>query len=480
MSETEAVPKSEDECVAAGGKWKDGKCIMPKTAEKFIKAKDEAECKKKGGLWKNGRCMAKPKESTESPEELIAKIASLEEELAEARKDRETLHDMWEEVISNLKEASEEAGEETEEEDFPTFEKWLRDLYEHTKSELEKKKKYPYYPYYPYPRYRCPKAHLEAEEGTEEEEDLPEGEGAISTEDSELREKYDKIAESLRHGDRIREQWTAPTVLASHEIIGHAREFCKVDTLLEDKPGDTVNIATVRDFDLGAWGTYGSPTLADERGSEVIAFDSATVQEAGVKFYMKKHLTEKADSNVVDLVNEVARRAVLRAEDTKVLADIYGTTGILSIDKSAAGVDFDADWVAEIISQFQENGVDVSPGDLVLFIEPAMHEALMKDVAGSMGLVFARPDVIQKGVLTEFMGVTIRVVSHDILPDDGTKAYAIAWKKGAYTFAPKRDFLIETDPEPANRQTLTVVTTAAAGLLANPKYGLKLKTQIAA
>lgn len=345
------------------------------------------------------------------------------------------------------------------------------------------------YPYYPYgaPKEAVPKTEDECIAMGGEWKDgkciLPKtkefyGSGVV-VQEGELREKYEKIAECLRKGIKLTEQWTAPVIKASHEVLGHAREFCKVDRLLENKAGDTVNVATVRDFDLGAFGTYGSPTLGDETGTEVIAFTSATLEEAGVKFYMKKHLTEKADANVVELVNEVSRRAVLRAEDKKVLSDIYGTTGILSIDKSGAGVDFDADWVAEIISEFTENGVDVEPNDLVLFIEPAMHEALMKDVAGSMGLVFARPDVIQKGRLTEFMGVTLRVVSHSILPDDGTKVYAIVWKKGSYTLAPKRDFLIETDPDPANRQTLTVVTTACAGILANPKCGLKLKSQIA-
>jgi len=415
-------------------------------------------------------------EQTIDVKELLEKIGQLESELKEKQKEIEGLHSMYEEMLENLKAASEEAEEE--EESFPSFEDWLKDYYEYLKDEAKKKKKYPYYPEYPMPKKKESVVVVEKPMATEATEAKTEGSAEVVGEDSGLREKWEKVAESLRTKKGIKEVWTVPMLKTGYEIVGRAREFVKVVDLVKNKAGDVIYIPTVRDFDLGDWGTYGSPTLGDETGTDVIAFTSATVQEAGAKFYMKNHLVEKADSNVVETINEICRRAVLRAEDKKILADIYGTSSVLSLDKSGAGVDFDADWVAEIIGEFQSNGVDVSPGDIVLFICPSMHEALLKDIAGSLGLAFARPDVVQKGTLTEFMGVTIRVVSKSILPDDGTNYYAIAFKKGAYTLAPKRDFLIETDPDPANRQTLTVVTTAAAGALANPNYGMKIKTQV--
>lgn len=406
------------------------------------------------------------------PEPTVEDIKVLLEKLKAESEETKAAVEEWRKLYNEMLEnMSKEEQKET-----PSFEEFLRFLFD----EAKRKAKYPYYYYaYSHPHYYYPYP----KKGRMREEELPEGQGATTateTEETKLREKYSKIAEALRKGERIREQWFAPIVKAERELVGNVRDFVKVDTLLEGKPGDVVNIATVRDFDLGAWGTYGGATLQDETATDVIAFSSATVQEAGVKFYMKKALVEKADANVVELVNGVCRRAVLRAEDKKVLEDIYNTTGILSLDKSGATVNFDADWIAEIISAFATAGVSVDPGDLVLFIEPAMHEALLKDIAGAMGLVFARPDVVQKGTLTEFMGVTIRVVSHSILPNDGTKTFAIAFKKGSYTLAPKREFSVETDPDPANRRTLTVVTVACAGLLANPKYGLKLKTPLAA
>jgi len=324
-------------------------------------------------------------------------------------------------------------------------------------AKLGVKTAYPYYPYYPYPE--------------------PKGEASIY-ESRELRQKYERIAESLRRCQPLKEQWIVPTVVGTHEITAHLRQYCTISKELEDKAGDTIHLPKVSDFDLGSWGSYGSPTLNDLTGTDLITFAEATVQECGAQFYLKRHLTEKADANVIELVNQVARRAVLRAEDKKILSDIYNPSGILELDKSGAGVDFDADWIAEIISEFQGAGVDVQPNDLVLVLCPEMYEALMKDVAGAMGLVFARPDVIQKGVITEFMGVTIKVVSKSILPNDESNVFAICFKKGSYVLAPKRDFLIETDPDPSNRRTLAVVSTACAGLLSNPKYAMKIKTQV--
>ncbi|RLG79713.1 MAG: hypothetical protein DRO09_04055 [Thermoprotei archaeon] len=431
-------------------------------------------------------------EQTPPIEELmkqIEKIKELEEQLKEIKADYEGLHSMYEEVIENLKSITEGKEEDIE---IPSFEEWLQHVYEDLVEKLEEAKKKKkkkkkgaklavYYPYYPYP---APKEKVVVEVETkapekEEEPEAPKGEAAVKeSEEASLREKSEKIAEMLRNNKPIKEQWMEPIVVGTHEIVGHARDFCRIVKLLSDKPGDTVNIPKVRDFDLGAWGTYGSPTLGDETGTDVISFTTATVQEAGVKFYMKRHLTEKADANVVELVNEVCRRAVLRAEDKKILSDIAGTTGVLSIDKSSASSDFDADWIAEIIAEFQGAGIDVEPNDLVLFISPEMHEALLKDIAGSLGLVFARPDVVQKGLITQFMGVTIRVVSKGTLPQSGSNYCAIAFKKNGYVFCPKRNFLVEADPDPANRRTLIVVTTAAAGALVNPKYGCKVITPV--
>jgi len=342
------------------------------------------------------------------------------------------------------------------------------------------------YPYYPYPKAPTNKDDCIAAGGTWDDEQgvciLPKeylGAGVVFDEGG-LRERYEKVAESLRSNRKVKEQWVAPLVKGTHELVGHVREFLPVTQVITNKPGDTVYAALVRDFDLGDWGTYGSPTLADETGTDIISFDSATVKEAGVKFYLKQHLTEKADSNVIEKINQVSRTAVLRAEDKLVLNAIYGTSNVLSIDKSSESVDFDADWIVEIINEFTANDVHVDPGDVVLFISPEMYEALLKDVAGAMAITFSRPDVIQKGRLTEFMGVTIRVVSKSILPNDGSNVFAIAFKKnGGHIFAPKREFLMETEPDVANRRTLVAVTTACAYALCNPYHGLKVKTPVA-
>ena len=317
------------------------------------------------------------------------------------------------------------------------------------------------YPYYP------------------EAPETPKGE-AVIYESKELREKNEKIAEMLRSGFKIKEQWVTPIVKGTHEIVGHVREFLPVSQVLLNKPGDTVHAAVVRDFDFGDFGTYGSPTLADETGTDVINFVSATVEEAGVKFYMKDHLREKADANIVELINEVCRKAALRAEDKKVLNAIASTTGVLEIDHSTDSSNFDADWIFELIDKYTAAGKSIDPGSVVLFISPSMHEALLKDIAGSLALSYVKPTVVQKGLLTQFAGVTIRVVDPTLLPDDGgspAKKYAVSFLKNkAHIFSPKRELTIQADSDPANRRTLIVATTALAYSLVDPNSGCIIKT----
>ncbi|MEM3662777.1 MAG: phage capsid protein [Sulfolobales archaeon] len=322
--------------------------------------------------------------------------------------------------------------------------------------------------YYPYPYYGYPSPTTEAK-------------GSVIVMSEETRKKHEQIAEALRNDRAIKEQWLTPVYKSEHEVVGRLREFCRIERILEGKPGDTVYLARVRDFDMGSWGTYGTATLADETSTDVIDFVNATVQECGVKFYMKKHLTEKADANVVQMINEVATQAARRAEDRKILNTIWDASAtVLTLDKSTTASAFDADFIPEIISTFESNGIQIEPGDLVIAISPAQYEALAKDVMSSMPIAFARPDVIQKGRVTEFMGVTIRMVPKDSLPTSGGKKCSVVWKKGAITIAPKRDLSIETQPDVENRRTLVVASYAMASILSNPKHAMLVKTSEAA
>ena len=405
------------------------------------------------------------KENELTLEEIKAAIDKLRDEFAEEIKDLEA---RYEEILENMTE---------EEKENASFEDFLRFLFD----EAKRKKKYPYYPYYPYPEPK--KKKKEAEEA----EELPLGEGSVQTEEpselDKLRERMEKVAEALRTQPKVEEQWAVPIAVTDNEIIGHVREFLRVDKQLMDKPGDTINIGYVNDLDFGDFGTYGSATLANAAGTSVLATTSASVVEAGLYFYVPKKDIEVIDGDVLAKINDMVRRAALRAED-KYILDRLRNAATIGLDKIEAGVDFDADWIAELISEFQKAGKQVNPGDIVLFISPEMHEALLKDIAGSVGLTFARPDIAKNGRIEEFMGVTIRVVSTDMLPGVSQTAAlqqrcAVALLKGRGTvFAPKRELLVETDKDPIERRTLFVATTALAFGLVDTNCAAYITTQV--
>jgi predicted ATP-grasp superfamily ATP-dependent carboligase len=126
-----------------------------------------------------------------------------------------------------------------------------------------------------------------------------------------------------------------------------------------------------------------------------------------------------------------------------------------------------------------QEGKSVEPGDCLLVINAKMYEALLKDIAGSQPLVFARPDVVQKGVVTEFMGVKI-LVSNYLPEHDGTnhKKSAYLIHKNALVFAPKRELLLETERNTAARSIkLTGSLTFGVAVLDN-KAVCEIKTPV--
>jgi len=409
-------------------------------------------------------------EKEEKPVEIKVDFSELEDKLS---KELEGLRKLYDEIIANLPKEDKET--------FPDFETWLKDFYEELQAEQKRRKKYPYpypYPYpcpprwrYPYPYGPTPK--------TKATEELPEGAGIVteSKEDEEkkkIRKEKQKIIEALKDKTKLRETWMKQLVdVTTKEVTGHLRDLMLITKVLPDQPGLKVEVPFVQDFDFDAWG---APPITLTDAGTIWGSKEYSVQEAGRKFAVPDHIIEQLDLNLLEALEEKFEVAAYRSEDKLILDTIVATTDILTLDKSGTGLAFDADWVAEGIRAFEEAGKDVEPGDLVLVLTPAQYEALVKDIAGSLGLSFARPDIIQKGRLTEFMGVEIRVVGKDIMPGSATNEYAVMFFKNRVVFAPKRAIRIESERMPQERRTWLVGTHAAACGVPDPKVCLRITT----
>jgi len=137
---------------------------------------------------------------------------------------------------------------------------------------------------------------------------------------------------------------------------------------------------------------------------------------------------------------------------------------------------FNIAWSADAIGKLVLKGKDVHPGECLLVLNPQAYITLLKDLAATTAtaVAYARPDIIQKGLIEEYLGVRI-VVSGNIMRSDmasgiggGATTYQVNFlmrPKRALALAPKRDILIETDKIIASR-TLRIVATHTFGVAA--------------
>jgi hypothetical protein len=287
-----------------------------------------------------------------------------------------------------------------------------------------------------------------------------------------LFEKRKTILERLRSGS-LREQWETPIALAVAPQA-HLRDFVITSEIIKGKAGDTVTIPYVKDFDMDVLASVGGSLT--ER-TDLIGTVTTTLKEAGTYTQLAYADVEKINEDVLGKLEENFAYAALRAEDKAILDMLLADAGVPELDKSTATVDFDADWVSEALGKLMIQGKDVRPSECVLVIDAKMHDAFLRDIAASQPLAFARPDVIQQGVIKQFLGITV-LVSHYLPEHDTTnhKRSAYLIHKNAIVFAPKRELLIETQRDIVARKIkITGTHTFGIAILDN-KAVVEIKT----
>jgi len=289
-----------------------------------------------------------------------------------------------------------------------------------------------------------------------------------------VEESRTKILESIKRGS-LREQWEKPISLPMAPTARIAT-FVVRSSAIEGKPGDIVNIPYVKDFDLDVLANVGD-TLTPKTG--LYGTVQTTLKEAAATTNIPYADVEKLTEDLLARLEEKFNDGALRAVDRHILDTLMADANVPEIDKSTATVNFDADWLVEAVTELLKQGKTVNPSDCILVINAKMYEALLKDIAASQALVYARPDVVQKGVLTEFMGVYILVSNY--LPEyDATthKKSAYLIHKNALVFAPKRELLLETERDTAARSIkLTGSLTFGIAILDN-KAIVEIKTPV--
>ena len=219
---------------------------------------------------------------------------------------------------------------------------------------------------------------------------------------------------------------------------------------------------------------------------------TTTLHESGAYYDAYYGDIEKIDSNMLDELNRVFAHAAIRAEDrdlidllavattadfnspgatTRMAMGEDSTTGAILGDTLSA---FQSNWIADGLAKLMQRGKEVRPGECILIIGAKNYGALLSELADSTPAAYARSDILQQGMLEDYLGVKIVPVGY--APYEGSATpitggpttvgcvYLIRPKR-ALALAPKRDILIETDKLIATRQ-LKIAASHTYGVLA--------------
>lgn len=313
--------------------------------------------------------------------------------------------------------------------------------------------------------------------------DEPHGKGVVERFSD---EKKNVILEEFKKGKlmnaaKIKEQWTiAIPSWATKELAGHLRDYVWVTDVVKGKPGETVNIPYVKDLDF-AFVTVKTGTFTATTG--LINVLTTTLYEAGAYYDAYYGDIEKIDANMLDELNRVFAHAAIRAEDKRLIHDLdacttadltspggttrttfgEGTTGMVAGNGVILGntlSDFSYKWIAKGLAKLMKRGKDVRPGECILIIGANAYLALLTELAASTSTLigYNKGEIITRGMIEDFLGVKIVVVSHTgsfSTPAGSTNSFECSYlirPKRTLALAPKRDILIETDKLIENRQ----------------------------
>jgi len=273
-----------------------------------------------------------------------------------------------------------------------------------------------------------------------------------------------KLIEELRDVEHrnIKEQWTV--VIPNYtdkEVAAHLRDYVFVTDVIKGKVGETVNIPWVKDFDFGIKSARDA-TIPEK--TSILEVLTTTFKMAGAYTDVWYADIEKIDQNLLDEINRVFAHAAVRAEDKALIQLLEAKTEdnfAGAVGTKAGSAKFAANDIPTAIGKLLEAGKEVHPGDCVVYLTPKSYAALLKELTASEVIGYARGDIITKGIVEDYLGVRILVGGHiptasrTLGGGDATGTYEVNYlfrARRCLALAPKRDILIETDRQIAERK----------------------------
>jgi hypothetical protein len=323
---------------------------------------------------------------------------------------------------------------------------------------------------------------------------VPTGKGIVAAEsasdveidrriiDKEVRlKKQQEIRESVvkrLKGGSLKEQWNAPVGLVPAPAA-RLRNFVLVSEIMVGAAGDTVTVPYVKDFDLDILANVGDAFTPKTGLTGTV---TTTLKEAGATTDITYADIEKMTEEIMGRLEGNFEQAAFRAEDKDILDLLYADASVPELDKSGeTGTNlFPASYIAEALGVLGAQGKEVQADQCVLVINWACYDYLLRDIAGTQALAFARPDVVRSGVIGSLMGVAIAIGNY--LPSGGTPAYYSAYliHRNAAVLAPKRELLLETERNTRDRKVKLTGSHTFGRVLLDDTAAVEIKTKVAA
>lgn len=282
----------------------------------------------------------------------------------------------------------------------------------------------------------------------------------------------ESVVKRLRGGS-LREQWNVPVGL-SPAPASRLRNFVILSEVMVGEAGDTVTVPYVKDFDMDILASVGA-TLTPKAG--LTGTVTTTLKEAAATTDIPYADMEKLTPEILGQLESRFEQAAFRAEDKELLTTLFAEADVPEVDHSGdSTADFKASYIAEALGKLMAQGKEVNFAEAVLVFSASMYEALLKDIAGTQSLAFARPDAIRDGQIRQLMGVNVSVSNY--LPSAGTPAKYSAYliHRNALVLAPKRELLVETERNTRDRQVKLTGSHTFGREILDEKAAVEIKT----
>jgi len=173
------------------------------------------------------------------------------------------------------------------------------------------------------------------------------------------------------------------------------------------------------------------------------------------------YLLERINQNLLQELNSVFINAAVRAEDEEIMTLVVAETKSNfagQVGRSTGGAYFYAANIAQAIGKLKAAGKDVTPGQCVAYLTGNAYSALLEELVASSVIAYAVPGIVTQGIIEQYLGVKIVVGGYTprlcrTSGATGTVDVCFLMRgRRAVVLAPKREILIETQKQVAERE----------------------------